>query len=650
MKKFTFILFGLSLLVFFLNRCTDIDSGHKVLYMKVNNTEVALFQTNQQKLAFKIERDNQMVLDTSFLGIVLNDKTLGVNSKIKLLKSNKLDFSYSVFGIKNKASYKAEEFIYEVSESDGFQWQLHFQISDEGVAYRYFVESDGIQKVISELSTFHIPPKSKVWYFERDSDWKLKSHAGEWRSADISEMLNVSKMGPVQGLTLTCELPSGEFLLLAEAALYNYSGMRLEAIANNTFQANFTEGKLGFEITGNVLTPWRCVLFAENLNALVNNTMVSSLNPAPSETLFKDRSWIKPGKSVWHWWSGKHVDFDEEMAMIDDASSLNFQYSMIDEGWEKWEGKWGKISELSAYAKAKQIGIFVWKHSKEINNPINDYAVMEKFLDSVKETGALGIKVDFMNGQTKSIIDFNEAVLRKSAERQLMVNFHGCNQSSGEYRTYPNEVTREGIRGLEVNHMKEGPLPASHNAALPFTRYVTGHADYTPIGFTEPGETTWAHQLGTLVTFYSPFNCIAENTQFLLNNKSVAPALKFIKEVPTVWDETLVLPQSKIGELAIIARRKGTNWYMGILSSGKEKEISIDVNFLENGFYNAEVFLDDSNAKPIDLKGLNKEANLRQWHTATPFKKESLEVSKSSEIKINLAENGGAVFHFVKIE
>ncbi|WP_400073729.1 glycoside hydrolase family 97 catalytic domain-containing protein [Zobellia russellii] len=640
------LFFGFLFVVFSCKTSTGDDENNKTL--SHGTTDVSLFTATNGQLAFLVTKKKKVVLDTSLLGIKVNDKLLGKNVEITLLEQKEIQTQFPLNGIKSEASYKGDVYSYKVSEADGTDWKLEFQLSNEGVAYRYVVSGQGTQHVQGEESSFKIPSQTKVWYFERDSDWKLKSHAGEWLSADISEMPTVSKMGPIQGLTLTCELPQGGYALLAEAALYNYSGLRLEAIGNNTFKANFEEGDAGFDITGNVTTPWRCILLADTLNDLANNTMVASLNPAPDPKLFADTNWLKPGKSVWHWWSGKYVDYKEEHDMVDDAVELNFSYNMVDDGWERWPDKWTKVTELSNYAKEKGVGIFVWKHSKEINFLEDDYAVMGHFLDSVKKTGAVGVKVDFMNGQSKNIISFDEALLRKAAERQLMVNFHGCQQSSGEYRTYPNEVTREGIRGLEVNHMKEGPLTASHNAALPFTRYVTGHGDYTPLGLTEPGETTWAHQLATLVTFYSPFNCIAENTQFLLKTKSVAPALDFIKTVPSVWDETFVLPQSKIGELAAIARRTKNDWYLGVLRSGPAQELQIDCSFLGNGEYIAEIFTDDTEAKRIDLKGLNKEADLRQWNTAVPFKKSSETVTKDKTLTVRLAEHGGAAIKFIK--
>ena len=640
--KFTTNIFSVVFVFILLVSC----SSKKEQISMINGAlKVNIITLDNKQLAYTISKEKQIVLDTSLLGIVVNNRSLGSTSEIIKQETTTVSTSFPLLGIKNKAIYNANQTSFTLKEKDGFIWNIEFQISPEGVAYRYIVPGEGKQKVNAEISSFKLPNKTKVWYFERDSDWKLKSHAGEWLSADISAMPTVSKMGPIQGLTLTCELPNGGYALIAESALFNYSGLRLKAIGNNTFKANFTEEK-GFKVENKVTSAWRCILLADDLNALVNNTMVAALNPTPDPNIFTNTDWIKPGKSVWHWWSGKNVNYKEEKEMVMDAHALNFEYSMVDEGWERWDNKWQSVKELCDFAKTKDVGIFLWKHSKEINFPDNDYAVMRQFLDSVKLTGAVGIKVDFMNGQDKSLIAFDEALLKNAAKRQLMVNFHGCQQSSGEYRTYPNEVTREGIRGLEVNHMKEGPLPATHNAALPFTRYVTGHADYTPIGFTEPGETTWAQQLGTLVAFYSPFNCIAENTQFLLTNKSVQPALDFIKEVPSVWDETLVLPQSKIGELAAIARRNKEDWYVGVLHAREQEQLRIDCSFLEDGEYTTTIFTDDINAKRIHLEGLNKEANLRQWNTALPFKKEIQVVNKNSKIELTLASKGGAAIQF----
>ena len=272
--------------------------------------------------------------------------------------------------------------------------------------------------------------------------------------------------------------------------------------------------------------------------------------------------------------------------MIDCARELGFEYTTIDEGWEHWDDPWSTLRELAAYARSRQVGVFVWKRSKEINDPANGYSDMREFFGRVKDAGCAGLKVDFIDCEDKASIAFEENALRIAAELRLMMNFHGISKPTGESRTYPNEISREGIRGLELNKMQEGPIPAFHNAALPFTRFVAGHGDYTPVGFSNPGSTTWAHQLATAVLFTSPLQVIAENAHELLHNLEYRPALDILKSLPSVWDETKVLAPSAIGKLAVMARRSGDVWFIAALSGTDcQQELELDVSFLSGSAY-----------------------------------------------------------------
>lgn len=228
-------------------------------------------------------------------------------------------------------------------------------------------------------------------------------------------------------------------------------------------------------------------------------------------------------------------------------------------------------ARAGGYAQSRGVGLFVWRHWEKLNDPADDYRQMRGFLDSVAAIGIKGVKVDFMNGEGIRQIDFNTHLLKNAARRRLLVNLHGCQKPTGEIRTYPNEITREGVRGIELNRITanyekrmrdEGRtpdpdryvpgdenqnIPASHNAALPFTRGVLGAADYTPIAFTMPGGTTAAHQLAFALLLDSPLLTIAENPFVLSGDERYRPALDIIRRLPTVWDETVVLPQSEIG-------------------------------------------------------------------------------------------------------
>lgn len=543
-------------------------------------------------------------------------------------------------GIINSTNISWNEYLLEFSEGE----QIEIRVFDQGIAYRYKIGNEQTANhVLGEQSSWVIPGQTRVWFFERNNHWKLKSYAGEWLSTTIEELPAVSEMGNVQGKPLVFEYTNGLYGLLAEAGLFNYSGLRFEALPGNTLKANFFEGEQGFTIDGAVVSPWRVALIANDLNQLVNQqSIITSLNPEPDAGLFADRSWIRSGKSVWWFWSNLTGMPEQEKKMVDYARELEFEFTLIDAKWEHWPDKWLELQRICEYGKENNVGVWIWKHSNEVNFPEGDYQVMQAFMDSLHNVGVSGIKVDFMDGEDKSLIDFDEAVLRHAAKRKLMVNFHGIQTATGEIKTYPNELTREGIRGLELNTHPEGPLTASHNAALPFTRFVMGHGDYTPLTFTAMGGTTWAHQLATLVLFTSPFQVIAENPEILLQHVAVQDALPLIKKIPTVWDETIVLPGSKIGELAAMARRKGDDWYIGLLNGGEKKTYEIDLTALNTSIKEAVLYRDASDSIPNPI---GREYNSKDRHysdTITPFAVETVQLS-SNKLTVGLEKNGGAV-------
>ena len=148
------------------------------------------------------------------------------------------------------------------------------------------------------------------------------------------------------------------------------------------------------------------------------------------------------------------------------------------------------------------------------------------------------------------------------------------------------DAIREAIRGLENRSM---PTRAVHNTTLPFTRFLAGHADYTPVHFGERRrETSWTHQIATAIVFTSPLMIYGAHPQSILEN----PAVEIIKSIPSVWDETIVLPPSTIGELAVFARRRGRTWFVGILNGSSEKTIHLPLSFLGAGKYRASLVRD----------------------------------------------------------
>jgi alpha-glucosidase len=170
-----------------------------------------------------------------------------------------------------------------------------------------------------------------------------------------------------------------------------------------------------------------------------------------------------------------------------------------------------------------------------------------------------------------------------------MVNFHGANKPTGESRTYPNEMTREAVRGLEFN--KWSYLTRAHYAALPFTRMIAGHADFTPCTFNpeKTKGTTFTHQLATAVIYNSPVLHFADKPQRYFDS----PAIEIIKKIPATWDRTIVLDDSRIGSLAAFARKKDNQWFIAVITAGKQnKNYKLKLPFLEPGKYKAVIATD----------------------------------------------------------
>ena len=142
--------------------------------------------------------------------------------------------------------------------------------------------------------------------------------------------------------------------------------------------------------------------------------------------------------------------------------------------------------------------------------------------------------------------------------------------------------------------MENKPPWSQSNTTLPFTRCLAGHSDFTPLIFNYPkrtGETSQSHQIGTAISYTTSMQNIAGDPQYILTN----PAVEIIKSIPTDWDETVVLPMSKIGDLLGFARRKGNTWFVTLLNGDtvQPKKVTLKLSFLGSGTFKADVIKDD---------------------------------------------------------
>jgi alpha-glucosidase len=254
---------------------------------------------------------------------------------------------------------------------------------------------------------------------------------------------------------------------------------------------------------------------------------------------------------------------------------------VIEGFWDQWTDE--QIRELVEYSRQQGVRLLFWKHSKQLRTP----EARDEFFARLHKLGVAGAKIDFFDNEAKETVDLYEALRKKAAENQMVLDFHGANKPTGRERTWPNELVREAVRGMESSSLRQR---ARHETILPFTRFLAGPAEYTAMHFgTRRGDTTWAHQIASFAIFDSPLLTMAANPQSVLDN----PAVDVIKSIPPVWDETIVLPGSAIGELAIFARRTGQTWFLAVMCRPEAKTIQVSLSFLGEGQYKASLVRDN---------------------------------------------------------
>jgi alpha-glucosidase len=264
---------------------------------------------------------------------------------------------------------------------------------------------------------------------------------------------------------------------------------------------------------------------------------------------------------------------------------------VIEGVWSRWSDE--QIKEIVEYSRQQGVGLWFWKHSNQLRTP----EAREAFFKKLHDFGVVGAKIDFFDHEAKDVIDHYEALLEKAAEYHVLVNFHGANKPTGRARTWPNELVREGIRGMESSRLMER---ARHETILPFTRYLAGHADYTSMHLGDRRrDTTWAHQIASAAIFAGPLLTLVTHPQRMLDN----PAVDMIKSIPAVWDETIVLPGSEIGELAAYARRSGETWFLAVMCGPQARTIQVPLSFLGDSRYKASLVRDNKeNAAAVVLE------------------------------------------------
>lgn len=535
---------------------------------------------------------------------------------------------------------------------DGKRLRMEFRAYDDGVAFRYVIPEQ------PELAAVDILSESTRFEFGGDYDC-LGFNVGKFQSSHEGEFDPVRpsalRLHNLYDRPFVCRTSAGHGLAITEADLNHWGAMYLKGShggAESALSPRLDDPLVAVKtrIGSDIVSPWRVVMLARTPGKLAESMLVQTLNPP---TAIADTSWIKPGKIAWDWWSGyavrdvadAGVNMPTLRRYIDFAAASGFPYLMIDEGWYAGAGGGGTVRPgvdvtrtaagidmpaLVDYADRKGVGLFLWLNWRALD------AQMDEALDQYAAWGIKGVKIDFMDRDDQAMVDWFHRILRETARRKLMVDLHGAYPPTGLTRTFPNLVTQEGVMGAEYNKFSSR-ISADHNVRLAYTRNLLGTTDYTPGGFGNVApkdfQQRWvlpvvpftrAHSLAMYVVYDSALAFVSDTPDRYADSPD---GFDLLKAVPTSWDETRFIAGT-FGETIAIARRHGTDWWIGAMTGNKAARLTVPLDFLGPGQWQADIREDG--ATPTSL-------SVRTTH-----------VGARAAISLKLAASGGAIIHLTQ--
>lgn len=618
-----------------------------------------------EKITYSLQHESDKVIMPSPISMTLSDgRMLGAGCRVKNVKRTTID------GVIPSPFYKKREVTDNYNQMElifNQNFKIQFRAYNEAMAYRFVDTGKRPFNVVSEEATFNFDGDRQAYlpYVKTGTDI-TSQFSNSFENIYLYEKLTGMNTSRLVFTPIVVEVnEKGKKLCITESDVESYPGMfLLNKDASTTLSGVFaplpektivgghndlqkvpqTYHNYLATCQGGRSFPWRIAIVTEKDTQLADNDMVYRL---ASDSRLKDISWIKPGKVAWEWWNHwgvYNVDFqagvnnETYMAYIDFASRHGIEYVILDEGWAvNMKADLFQVvpeidmKKLATYAKSKNVDLILWAGYYAFDRD------MEKVCKHYSEMGIKGFKVDFMDRDDQEMVDFHYRAAEMAAKYHLMLDFHGTYKPTGLNRTYPNVINFEAVHGLE--QMKWSDISVdqvTYDVTMPFIRMVAGPVDYTQgamhnaqkpsfrdIDETPMSQGTRCRQLAEYIIFESPLNMLCDTPNSYENEKE---STEFISQVPTVWDYTVPI-DGKISQYIAMARKNGDTWYVGALTNWDSRNMRLDLSFLGEGNYKAEIFRDGANANDI----------------GKDYRKEIIDIPTDRQINISMAKGGGYV-------
>lgn len=635
------------------------------------NGKVKVTVNTDETVKWAVDYDGKQVLMPSEIDIRLTQgkKQLGLGKVGKVARYNVSSSFETPFYKKAKVDDAYGQLLLYTSQ----KFTIEVRAYDDGAAYRLISSNTKPLLITNETAEFRFADDYQAFVPYVDdsrSEWPYGySFESYYDEQPLSKMFKDS----LAITPLAVCLPDGMKAIVMDAGVENYPGMMLLKGDGNMLKADFAPYPLEQEIggydrlnlvptksagfiaklDGKQALPWRAVVITERDADILNCDIAQRLAPA---CRIADTSWLKPGKVAWDWWnccSVTGVDFlsdtntDTYLYYIDFAAANRLEYIIIDEGWSGKESLLENLSpeidlpKLIAHGQEKGVGIILWSSWRSLigNNPLGDMAVTDAVMTHYADMGIKGFKVDFFDRDDQQAIASAYKIAECAARHHLVLDYHGL-KPFGIQRAYPNILNFEGVKGLENSKWEprvgDGPLhnQPRYDVSIPYLRMLAGPMDYTPGAMTNAmrdhffgnnghpmSQGTRVHQMAMYTTFEAPLQMLADSPTKYMQNQECTD---FIAQIPTTFDETVAL-DGLMGEYTVIARRKGTTWYLAAMTDWTPRDLTIDLSFLGEGNYTADIFADGVNA----------------MREATDYKHTIRSVTAGERLNIHLSSGGG---------
>ena len=545
------------------------------------------------------------------------------------------------------------------------QFEVEFRADDDAAAYRITSRSRKPITVTDETAEFNFSGDYKAFVPYVNDNRAGERWCYSFESYYDEQLLSEMYSDSLAINPLAVRLPEGKLAVVLDAGVVDYPGMFLLRHGSHGLKGAFAPVVLSEEVNGHARLnlvptrraghiatissdtemPWRVVTVVERDAHLLGIDLSHRFGPS---CRLADTSWVKPGKVAWDWWNNTNltgVDFRAGMNTstyryyIDFAQKNHLEYIIIDEGWSSEESLLEglnpdiDLSVLLPYAKERGVGIILWSSWR---NSIRD---TERVFKHYSDLGVAGFKVDFFDRDDQAVMQSAWQLAQCAARHHLLLDFHGF-RPTGIQHAWTNIVNFEGVKGLENSKWEPrtgaGPVhdQPRYDVTIPYLRMLVGPLDYTPGAMQNAtrdcffgnnnhpmSQGTRAHQVAMYIMYDAPLQMLADSPSRYMKEQETTD---YLSQLPTVFDEVVTI-DGELGEYAVIAKRKGSTWYISAMTNWTPRDLSIDLSMLSPGTHKAEIFADGVNAD----------------RDATDYKHSVSTVNAGEHLKVHLAPGGG---------